>query len=429
MKIILVLLDGLGDRSYEVLNYQTPLEAAKTPNMDRLAAMGSTGLFHASTPGECLPSEMAHFLIFGYDRRNFPGRGLLEAVGEQVLFKENDVLALAHFSGVRSEKGGFLLARGRDNIPGSKEELGKLFLAVDSYDDGDFRFKLHQTRRNDGIIVISGNASPYISDSDPITIGKKIGRILPVINNPEPDQAKKTADALNRYLTYCHHQLSEKQELGKNANFLVTQRCGRRVALKPFECVWGLKPMMIASPTVYEGLAHELGFDFVRAKDSKDPGLDLQQRIRLALDDPDHEFFHVHTKVPDEVSHKGTPLLKKQAIEALDAGMDELAGAMEKRKDVLVIVTGDHSTPSASTLIHSGETVPVIIAGPNIRRDQVKTFNEISVVSGCLGMLRGRELMQMAVNFADRSVLATHQLGDTVKAYIPDDYPPFSLNK
>ena len=64
MKIILVLLDGLGDRSYAVLNHQTPLEAAKTPNMDRLAAMGSTGMFNAPTPGECLPSEMAHFLLF-----------------------------------------------------------------------------------------------------------------------------------------------------------------------------------------------------------------------------------------------------------------------------------------------------------------------------------------------------------------------------
>ena len=96
---------------------------------------------------------------------------------------------------------------------------------------------------------------PYISDSDPITIGKKIGCILPLIDNPEPDRAKKTADALNRYLTYCYHQLSENPELGKKANILVTQRCGRRVDLKPFESVWGLKPMMIASPTVYEGLA------------------------------------------------------------------------------------------------------------------------------------------------------------------------------
>ncbi len=427
MKIILVLLDGVGDRSYEVLNYQTPLEAAKTPNMDRLAAMGSTGMFHASTPGECLPSEMAHYLLFGYDREHFPGRGLLEAVGEGVPFADSDVLALAHFSGVRQKNGIFLLDRGRDQVAGTKEDLAKLFQAVNSFEAGGIRFKLHQTRRNDGIIVISGKVSPYISDSDPITLGKLIGSVLPLQHNPEPDRAKKTADALNGYLSYCHHRLSANQALCEKANFLVTQRCGRRVALKPFADVWGLKPMMIASGSVYGGLAHELGFDFVCADDGENPGQDLKERIRLALNDPEHDFFHVHTKVPDEISHKGTPILKKEALEALDCGMGELVDTMEKRKDVMVIVTGDHSTPSDSSLIHSGETVPVAIAGPNVRRDPVKVFNEISAATGCLGLLRGRELMQMTLNFADRSVLATHQLGDTVTAFIPDKYPPFIL--
>jgi 2,3-bisphosphoglycerate-independent phosphoglycerate mutase len=427
MKIILVLLDGVGDRSYCVLKHQTPLEAAKTPNMDRLAAIGSTGMFHASNAGECLPSEMAHFLLFGYDRESFPGRGLLEAVGEKVPFEDSDVLALAHFSGVLCETDGFVLDKGRDDIPGSKADLSKLFLAVDSYEDGDISFKLHQTRRNDGIVVIKGMVSPYISDSDPIMCGKKIGCILPLKNNPEPVRAKQTADALNRYLTYCHHQLSGSPELNKKANFLVTQRCGRRIALKPFEKKWGFKPMMIASPTVYEGLAHELGFNFVHVDDSDNPGQDLKERIQIALDDPDHDFFHVHTKVPDEISHKGTPMLKKQAIELLDRGLEDLVAIVEQGNDVMVIVTGDHSTPSESSLIHSGETVPVLIAGPNIRRDRVDTFNEIRVAAGCLGLLKGRELMQMALNFADQSVLATHQLGDTVRAYIPDDYPPFTV--
>lgn len=432
MKIVLVLLDGVGDRSYEVLNYQTPLEAATTPNMDRLASIGSTGMFHASTPGECLPSEMAHFLIFGYDRKDFPGRGLLEAVGEKIPFEDNDVLALAHFSGVLPKEGGFVLDQGRDDISGSKEDLRELFLAVDSFEDENIRFKLYQTRRNDGIIVIKGAVSPYISDSDPIMIGKKIGRILPLKYNPEPVRAKQTADALNRYLSYCYQQLNNNEALSKickTANFLVTQRCGRRVALKSFADVWRLKPMMIASPTVYEGLAHELGFDFVHAEDSENPGKDLKERNRMALDDPDHDFFHVHTKVPDEISHKGTPMLKKQALEDLDRGLGELVTSVEQSENVMVIVTGDHSTPSgASSLIHSGETVPVLISGPNVRRDQVDSFNEISVAGGCLGLLRGRELMQMALNFADRSVLATHQLGDNVKAFIPDDYPAFILD-
>ena len=165
----------------------------------------------------------------------------------------------------------------------------------------------------------------------------KIGRILPLQNNPEPVRAKQTADALNRYLSYCYCQLAGIRELSEKADFLVTQRCGRRVVLKPFADVWGLKPMMIASPTVYEGLAHELGFDFFRVKDSKDSGQDLKERVRLALDDSEHDFFHVHTKVPDEISHKGTPLLKKQVLEDLDRGMTELLDAVEKRKDEKII--------------------------------------------------------------------------------------------
>lgn len=434
MKIILVLLDGVGDRSYEVLGHRTPLEAADTPHMDQLAAIGSTGLFHASFPGECLPSELAHYLLFGYDRKYFPGRGLLEAVGAKVQFDDSDVLALAHFSGVRMEEGLFVLEQGRDDISGTKDDLGKLYNAVASYEAGNIRFTLCQTRRNDGIIVIKGKVSPHISDSDPITREKPIARVLPVENNPEPVRAKQTADALNQYLVHCHRRLSDNSDLSQTGNFLVTQRCGRRVEQKPFADLWGLTPLMIASDAIYEGLAHELGFDFVRVKDSKDAGRDLKERIRLALDDSMHDFIHVHTKVPDEISHKGTPLLKKQAMEALDCAMAALLDVVAKRKDVTMMVTGDHSTPSGSNfihsgLIHSGEPVPVIIAGPNIRRDRVKTFNEISAASGCLGLLRGPELMRMALSFAGRSVLATHQLGDKVRAFIPDDYPPFILNE
>ncbi|NQT68084.1 MAG: hypothetical protein HQ552_00720 [Desulfobacteraceae bacterium] len=88
MKIILILLDGLGDRSYKVLDGLTPLQAASTLNLNRLAYLGSNGLFHPLSPGQCLPSETAHYLLFGYDLINFPGRGLLEAVGECVKFDE-----------------------------------------------------------------------------------------------------------------------------------------------------------------------------------------------------------------------------------------------------------------------------------------------------------------------------------------------------
>jgi 2,3-bisphosphoglycerate-independent phosphoglycerate mutase len=219
----------------------------------------------------------------------------------------------------------------------------------------------------------------------------------------------------------------KKSGLSKTANYLVTQRCGRRIIQTPFQELWGLQPMMIASSAVYAGLAHELGFTFFRDRDSGHPGKDLKARIRLALEDHDHDFFHVHTKMTDEVSHKGDAIEKKEVIEDLDSGMDDLVEAVAERKDLLVVVTGDHSTPSDSRLVHSGESVPVIMAGPKIRRDRVDRFDEISAAQGCLGLMRGRELMQMMLNASERSILTGLCLGDTVRPYVPVNYPPFSL--
>jgi 2,3-bisphosphoglycerate-independent phosphoglycerate mutase len=434
MKIILILLDGLGDRSYEELNFQTPLEAAQTPNLDRLASLGSNGLFHASRPGQCLPSETAHYLLFGYEMHHFPGRGLLEAVGEGVEFDDSDVLCLAHLAGITWQNHVPILTLGRNDITGSGKDIGRLFAAISPYETEGVRFRLHQTRRNDAILILSGPVSPFVSDSDPIVKGKAMGRIVPLSNNPEPEKAAITAKGLNKYLTYCHKKLVDFQKGSSSreretlfANFLATQRCGRRIIQTPFYRRWGLKGMLIASVSVYAGLAHELGLEFVSVKDSGDPGRDLKDRIRRALDDPSHDFIHVHTKVPDEAAHTGDPENKKTAIAKLDQGLDELVNTLENRNDILVVVTADHSTPSVSPLIHSGETVPVAIVGPTIRRDTVQSFNEVSAVTGSLGLLRGRELMLMILNCSDRAMLRGHCLGETESAYFPFDYAPFKL--
>jgi 2,3-bisphosphoglycerate-independent phosphoglycerate mutase len=434
MKIILVLLDGLGDRSYKVLNHQTPLQAASTPNLDRLALLGGNGLFHAALPGQCLPSETAHYLLFGYDVRDFTGRGLLEAVGEGIAFDDRDVLCLAHLSGVTWENGVPILTQGRNEIEGDAEEIGQLLAAITTYEAHGISFKLHQTRRNDAIIVLSGQVSPYVSDSDPIVVGRPMARIYPLSDNPEPDQAVRTAKALNEYLSYSHrvlasHELNRIRQAGNlfPANFLATQRCGRRIVQEPFDQRWGLSGMLIASPSVYGGLAHELGLTFVRVKDGKNPGQDLRERIRLGLSDPSHDFIHVHTKVPDEAAHKGDPKAKEAAISALDWGLDELVKAAESRDDLLVVVTADHSTPSISTLIHSGEPVPVAMVGPTVRRDDVTSFDEVSAARGCLGFLRGQELMLTMLNHADRSCLLGHQLGSRKRPYVTSTFEPFKL--
>ena len=82
MRCILLLLDGRGDRSHPVLDGKTPLQSAHTPNLDKIAAIGMNGLFHTHLQGAALPSELAHFLMFGYRMEDFPGRGVVEALGE-----------------------------------------------------------------------------------------------------------------------------------------------------------------------------------------------------------------------------------------------------------------------------------------------------------------------------------------------------------
>ena len=434
MKIILILLDGLGDRSYEILNHRTPLQAAATPNLDRLAHLGSNGLYHAATPGQCLPSETAHYLLFGYDLKTFPGRGLLEAVGAGLVFDDRDVLCMAHLSGITWENGVPTLTQGRRDIERDVQEVGDLFAAITPYEADGISFRLHQTRCNDAILILSGRASPYVSDSDPMVCGRAIARIFPLSSNPEPEEAARTAKALNKYLTYCYqvlsnHRLNQVRQ-GRSlpaANFLATQRCGRRIVQEPFDQRWGLVGMLIASGSIYGGLANELGLTFIRVEDSPDPGADLSERIRLALGDSSHGFIHVHTKVPDEAAHKGDPKLKEAAIASLDRGLDELVKAVETRDDLLVAVTADHSTPSISPLIHSGEPVPATLIGPTVRRDQVDSFDEVRAATGCLGLLRGHELMLTILNHADRSALLGHRLGTNETAYVPHIYEPFRL--
>jgi 2,3-bisphosphoglycerate-independent phosphoglycerate mutase len=104
-----------------------------------------------------------------------------------------------------------------------------------------------------------------------------------------------------------------------------------------------------------------------------------------------------------------------------------LVKGVETGDDLLVAVTSDHSTPSVSTLIHSGEPVPVTLVGKNIRRDEVEAFDEVSSASGCLGLLRGQELMLTLLNCADRSSLLGHRLGRTERPYFPYTYPPFKI--
>ena len=406
-RCILILLDGLGDRSYASLDDRTPLQAARTPNLDRLAALGANGLFHAAGLGEALPSENAHFAMFGYGQDEFPGRGYLEALGAGIKLAPEDVAVLAHFDSVREENGTLILEKERP--PAEPDELEALVGAIESHEASGVRLSYIQTHGIEGILTLRGGVSPFFTDSDPISEGLALIEPEPWKSHEDDPAARVTAGTVREYLLWCYRTLEShavnaaRRKAGQvPVNAVVTQRPGRFKRVEPFNRRWGLRPLSLASGLVYLGLCEFLGFDIVKAGGG-DPGEELAARLELALSrSAEYDFIHVHTKAPDEASHRKAPEIKKEVIESLDRGLGEVADRLLGDPGLLTIVTSDHSSPCTYPLVHSGEPVPITIVGEGRRRDRVEHFNEIDCAGGALGCVRGGDFMYLVLNALDR---------------------------
>ena len=432
-KCLLILLDGLGDRSYRELNNQTPLQAAKTPFLNRLAGGGANGLYHASVCGQALPSEDAHLLMFGYDPTDFPGRGALEALGAGIDLKAGDVAVLAHFASLRKAEDCLFL---EENQPSASEhEAAQLFDGMPPVEYRGIAMRLVRTRGLNGILVLKGPASPFVTDSDPFMEGRALVEIKPWHSHFHDPPSRATAAALKQYLVDAFRSLSElplnlsrKKRGQPPINGIITQRAGRLKKVVPFRQKFGLSGLSIASGIVYQGIAAYLGLDSKQATDTKSPAEDLAARLRHARRALCHyDFIHVHTKAPDAAAHTKDPLAKKAAIEALDSGLRQALGPFLDDPEVLTVITSDHSTPSAGPLVHSGETVPLILHGRGVRQDRVKQFDEISAAAGSLGHMRGRELLLLILNHLDRAKLKGIMDTPADQPFWPGDYEPFTI--
>lgn len=431
---VLILLDGLGDRAHALLNNQTPLQAAETPFLDKLASLGSTGLFHAGKLGQPLPSENAHFAMFGSPKKEFPGRGPLEALGADLELGENDVAMLAHFTSVLTTLERHMVLK-YDRICGTPEEIDALYAAVDTYEQDGVSIKLHRTGGMFSVLTMHGDVSPHITDSNPMVDGRFVSAVRPWASHANDPAAVRTASILTDYLRWAyiqlskvdHNQLRVRQTLPA-INGLVTQRAGRicdRVSLRDR---YGLHGMSIASGHMYKGLAKFLGLEFHEVRDTRDIEKDIAERIDVAAAHASqYEFIHVHTKAPDKAAHTKSPKAKVAAIEALDRGLAASVEPLLKNEDVLLVVTADHSTPSAGPLIHSGEPVPVMFIGEGVRRDNVTQFDEISTAGGALSCLRGEEMMHMILNYLDRARLMGIHDAPAKQEFWPGDYDPFTV--
>ncbi len=435
-KCIMILLDGLGDRSYPELDHQTPLQSARTPVLDHLATHGANGLYHAALLGQALPSENAHFAMFGYDMADFPGRGALEALGAGVPIENGDVALLAHFVSVTATADGILVLK--DGKPESTdEEIRALIETVGQYAVDGIQVRLHHTSGFRGSLCLAGRVSRYVTDSDPMEKGRPLVAVNPWADHADDPVTRNTARALTAYMTWVHvtledHPVNEaRRKAGQQPlNGLVFQRAGQLKPIAPFSSRYGMRGLSIASGIVYHGLAAYLGMDVHKVRDTARPGDDLARRLQTAVRQlKDHDFIHVHTKTPDEAAHTKDPLAKKRIIGKLDKGIGSALDTLLANPELLLVVAADHSTPSAGPLVHSGEPVPLIFHGPGIRRDAVSKYDEISAAAGALGFVRGKELTYLILNHLDRAKL--HGLMDTPvdQPYHPGDYEPFRIKR
>jgi 2,3-bisphosphoglycerate-independent phosphoglycerate mutase len=379
LPIVLVLLDGLGDRAHGVLGGRTAGEAATTPNLDALAAGGSCGLLYGVGPGRAPSSEVAHWAMLGYRPDEFPGRAVFEALGRRQEVSHEQVFAYAALRPAERREDGWWLT-GRPDPERDARLAAELVERCDGIELEGLRFSLEHVWRGESVLRISGGADERVTDTDAFFRDRH-----PVLRpRPLVPEAERTALACERWSREVMKRLE-----GERFNVITLKWFGRPRRLPSFRERHGLSGSFAAESAFLRGLGRCLGLDPIEAK------LDLGL-VAKRLDGGD-TFVYVHDKRADEAGHTKDPEKKREAIEELDAQLSALP-----TDQAIVCVTGDHATPASPDVIHSGDPVPLLVTGPGVRADAVTSFGELDCASGILGQLRGPDLMPVLLNAADR---------------------------
>lgn len=444
MNILLIIFDGLADRPAPELDGKTPLEAARTPNLDRLAAEGINGLFHPKSPGYPLGSPLALHLMFGYPEERFPDRGPLLAAARGLPIAGGEVVLAARFASVTREGGRLRLVQ--RFIHDEEEACRTLAAAIAEHEVDGLHFRYSYSGRGDGILYIEGGASFQVTDTDPLGLDLPVLRALARAEAADPRLAARTAEALNAYLAWAHAQLTshptahQRSQDGTLAiNFLITKWAGPKPAYEPFARRWGLRPASLPDEEVVTGLMLELGFQVEQIDDQDDPEAGLRRRLARAREllAEGVEFVHLHSKYPDPMSHDNEPLRVRDAIEALDRGMEYYWRELAGDADLITVLTTDHTTPSVwanhprgrFSDQHSGEPVPIAVRGGNVRVDGVQEFGERAAAHGALGRLSGADFMPVLLDAAERTNMYEMRPTPQRRLYRPrpEDVEPFVL--
>ena len=374
-KLVLLVMDGLGDIRAAQNGYRTPLEVAQTPNLDALAPTCALGRIipvdYAITPG----SGPAHLGLFGYDPRAVEiGRGVMEVVGMGMELRAGDLAARANFCTV---KGDVVTDRraGRPATQASAEKVRLLQQKVRKIEDVELIMEPGEGHRF-GIIFRGPGLVDGVNDTDPHQDGHAIHEA-----KAEAPGAEKTARIINK----LQKQALEVLKDGHPINGMLMRGISSRPAIASMQERMGLRCAAIATYPMYRGLASLVGMDLLKT------GPSVEDEFQTYLDKrDDYDYFFIHVKPTDEAGEDGAPDRKVQAIEAVDKALPMLL----KGQPEVLAVTGDHSTPCPMKL-HSWHPVPLMLYSPRCGADGALKFTEAHCNSGSLGIFRAMYLLPL----------------------------------
>ncbi len=379
-KIVLLVGDGLGGLPLAP-GGKTELETAKTPHLDALAQRGTLGLSIPVLPGIAPGSGPGHLGLFGYDPLQFKiGRGVLEALGIDFALGPNDVAIRGNFCTI--DAAGKITDRRAGRI-GS--DIGqKLCEKLDQIKIPGVEVCVRPVKEYRLVIVFRGEGlGGNVEDTDPQATG-----VPPLAAVARTDCSGKTADIANEFLRQARVILQDDAP----ANFLTLRGIDKLPAIPTFEEVYGLRAGAIAVYPMYRGLARLVSMSVLDAGQTLD-----DQMERLKTEWNNYDFFFIHFKYTDSTGEDGNFAAKVQRTEELDGCIPKI---MALKPDVL-IVTGDHSTPS-KMLSHSWHPVPTMLVAENCRYDGSTEFGEAACLRGGLGQFEAKYLMMLAMAHAGR---------------------------
>jgi 2,3-bisphosphoglycerate-independent phosphoglycerate mutase len=378
-KLVLVVLDGLGDLATGGPDSSTPLEAAMTPNLDALTQNAAQGRMIPVAPGITPGSGPGHLGLFGYDPLEFEvGRGVIEALGLGLELKPGDVCARANFCTL-DPKGIVIDRRAGRIATGICEELCAI-LSKKIKKIGDTEVIIKAGKEHRFVVILRGKGlEGPLTDSDPNREGLPIASVKPT--SAKSAKQRKAARRVADFYRAALPLIARK----KPANGFLLRGIAHQPAIPTFEDRYGLRAAAIAVYPMYKGLAQLVGMTRIEG-----PQTIAEQFERYVAEYDRYDYFFIHYKYTDKAGEDGDFDAKRKAIEDFDAALPIL---LQRKPDVLAI-TGDHSTPVA-VKGHSWHPQPVLLTSAYSGSDKLDRFTETGANLGSLGVFEAKYLIRL----------------------------------